>query len=201
MMEPNYRAALTPLIDAFIALGIPYHIGGSVASMSHGVARTTMDVDVIADLRIAHISPLVELLGSAYYLDADMMLEAVHRQSSFNLIHLESMFKVDVFVLKHTPYDEQAFMRADLRPLDDEPDGPVFFVESAEDVILNKLRWYRLGGQVSERQWTDLLGVIRLQREALDFEYLRNWAAKLGVADLLKRSLSEAGVLGADNSF
>jgi hypothetical protein len=192
--EPNYRAALMPLIDAFIALGIPYHVGGSVAGMLHGMARTTLDVDVIADLRVEHISPLAELLDAAYYLDEDMMLEAVHHRSSFNLIHLESMFKVDVFVLKHTPYDQQAFLRADLRPLDDEPNGPVFFVESAEDVILNKLRWYQLGGEVSERQWTDLLGVIRLQRDALDFGYMRHWAAELGVAELLERALKVSGV-------
>lgn len=190
-MESSYIPALKPLVDAFITLGIAYHIGGSVASTAHGLMRTTLDVDVIADLRPEHAAPLVENLSAAYYVDEDMIREAIRLRSSFNLIHLASMFKVDVFVLKNTSYDRQAFMRADLRALGDEPDSEVFFVESAEDVILNKLRWFRLGGEVSERQWSDLIGVLRVQRSALDLAYVQRWAVELGVTDLLDRALQE----------
>ena len=194
MPEPNYQAALTRLVEAFQELGIAYHIGGSVASMSHGVARTTLDVDIVADLRAEHIHSLANRLQAEYYVDEEMIQEAVRDGSSFNLIHLESMFKVDVFILKPTQYDRQAFLRADLRALDDQPDAPLFFVESAEDVILNKLRWYRLGGEVSERQWSDVLGVMRVHAGALDAPYLARWASDLGVADLLDRAMREAGM-------
>jgi hypothetical protein len=192
MTPPIYREALVPLIDAFEALGIAYHIGGSVAGMSHGVARTTLDVDLVADLKPQHVAPLVERLQPHYYVDQEMIEDAVRNWSSFNVIHLPTMFKVDVFILKPSDYDRQAFMRAELRPLDDEPDAPLFFVESAEDVILNKLRWYQLGGGVSDRQWTDLLGVMRVQAGALDLQYLRRWAVELGLTDLLDRALVEA---------
>jgi len=115
MIEANYRTALLPLVEAFQVLGVAYHIGGSVASMSHGVARTTLDVDIVADLRSEHIHPLVDRLVAHYYVDEEMIREAGRDRSSFNLIHLSTMFKVNVFSLKATPYDRQAFLRADLR--------------------------------------------------------------------------------------
>ena len=186
-----YRDALVPLVDAFLSLGIAYNIGGSIASMSYGVTRTTLDADLIAEIRNEHIAPLVERLQHDYYIDADMISDAVRGRSSFNVIHLPTMFKVDVFILKATDYDRQSFLRADLRALDIEPDSPLFFVESAEDVILNKLRWYRLGGEVSERQWDDVLGVLRVQSDALDMNYLRHWAGALGISDLLDSVLQK----------
>ena len=186
-----YRDALVPLVDVFLSLGIAYNIGGSIASMSYGVTRTTLDADLIAEIRNEHIAPLVEHLQHDYYIDADMISDAVRGRSSFNVIHLPTMFKVDVFILKATDYDRQSFLRADLRPLDIEPNSPLFFVESAEDVILNKLRWYRLGGEVSERQWDDVLGVLRVQSDALDMSYLRRWAGALGISDLLDSVLQK----------
>lgn len=193
MSTPLYRAALAPLVEAFHDLGIAYQIVGSVANMAYGVSRTTLDVDLVADLRSEHIHPLVERLQPEYYVDEDMIRDAWRDRSSFNVIHLASMFKIDVFVLKRSEYDQQAFLNADLRPLDDEPDSPLFFVESAEDVILNKMRWYRLGGGMSERQWSDVLGAIRVQAGALDIAYLKRWAATLGILDLLEQALSQAG--------
>ncbi len=191
MDTPIYHDALAPLIEAFQHLGIAYHLGGSLASVSHGIARSTLDADVVADLGLNHIDGFVEWLKSDYYIDADMIEDAVTTGSSFNIIHLPTMFKVDVFILKNTPFDRQAFLRADLRPLDSEIDSPLYFVESAEDVILNKLRWYRLGGEVSERQWDDVLGVLRVQSDALDMNYLRHWAGALGMTDLLDSVLQK----------
>jgi len=150
-------------------------------------------VDLVADLRVEHILPLVERIQAAYYVDEAMIREAVRDTASSNLIHLATMYKIDVFVLKRGEYDRQAFLRADLRPLDSEPDSPLFFVETAEDVILNKLRWYRLGGEVSERQWSDVLGTLRVRRSSLDHAYLRRWAQSLAILDLLERALKQAG--------
>ncbi len=191
MTQPVYRAALMPVTEVFQELGIAYHLSGSLAGASHGVSRTTLDADLVADLQLEHIAPLVQRLQQNYYVDAEMIHDAVLARSSFNVIHLPTMFKVDIFILKPTDYDRQAFLRADLRVLDDAPDSPLFYVESAEDVVLNKLRWYRLGGEVSERQWSDVLAVLRVQAGLLDLAYLRHWSTALGVEDLLARALSE----------
>jgi hypothetical protein len=191
MSAQDYSAPLTPLIEAFVSLGVAYHIGGSVASTTFGITRTTLDIDLVADIRLEHIHPLVEHLQSEYYIDEDMIRDAVRDKSSFNLIHLPTMFKVDVFILKATPYDQQAFLRADIRSLDNDPDSAPFFIESAEDVVLNKLRWYRLGGEVSERQWNDVIGVLRVQFHALDVDYLQHWASELGVLDLLSKAMEQ----------
>ena len=189
MDRPNYREALDGMVAAFEALGVSYLVAGSVASMAYGVMRTTLDVDVVADLREEHIRPLATALADAYYADVEMIGDAVRERASFNVIHLETMFKVDVFVLKRDAYDQQAFARALRRRLEDAPDGPEVSVEAPEDVILNKLRWYDLGGRVSERQWGDLIGVLRVNASDLDHAYLQRWARSLGLAELLMRAL------------
>jgi arginine deiminase len=192
--RPLYRLAIEPLIDAFESMGVAYHVAGSVATLAHGIARTTMDVDLVADLRRQHVEPLMNALQDRYYADADMIADAVQARTSFNLIHLDTMFKVDVFILKREAYDQAAFMRADLKEFGMEDDARAFFVETPEDVILNKLRWFRMGGETSERQWLDVQGVLRVQADALDFAYMRKWAPEIGVADLLERAIAEAGL-------
>lgn len=190
--QPTYRLAIEPLIDAFEQLGIAYHIAGSVATLAHGISRTTMDVDLVADIRQQYVHALVAQLSSQYYVEEEAIEEAVAHRSSFNLIHLETMFKVDVFLLKPAAFDQTAFMRADLKEFGLEEDARAFFVESPEDVILNKLRWYRMGGERSERQWLDVQGVLKVQAGLLDLAYLRKWAAEIGVLDLLERAMAES---------
>lgn len=183
--------ALTPVVEALERLGVTYQIGGSIASSVYGVPRTTMDIDLVADLRPEHVSPLVALLQDQYYINPEAIYEALHRCSSFNLIHLETMVKVDVFVLRPEPYEREAFQRSRWDKLTEEP-GRAFPLTSPEDIILHKLAWFRMGGEVSERQWNDVVGVIRVQASALDFAYLRQWATVLGLADLLDRAFYEA---------
>lgn len=194
MSAPDLLAAITPIVDVFERLEIGHHIGGSVASSVHGVPRATLDVDLVADLKLQHVEPLVAALRPGYYLDEDTIRDAISKRSSFNVIHLDTMLKVDVFVLKGRPFDGQAFIRSRRDTLDDVEGSRLFFVASAEDVILNKLEWYRIGHQVSERQWNDVLGVLKVQARALDFIYLRHWAQELGIDDLLVRAIEEAGV-------
>ena len=183
-----YTAALNDLVPIFEQLGIAYQIGGSVASLAHGIARTTLDIDLVADIRPEHVAALAEQAAPLFYIDADDVAEAVATAGAFNLIHLATMFKVDVFALKPTPYDTQAFLRADLKALDeaDNDDAALFFVASAEDVILSKLRWYELGQRSSERQLADVRGVILVQGQALDVAYLRQWAGVLQLTELLE---------------
>ena len=179
------------VIDALESLRVPYFIGGSLASAVHGVVRATMDVDIVADLRLEHVEPLVRILGDAFYADAEMMRAAVRRRRSFNLIHLETMFKVDVFVRKERPFDQAQFERRVLQTMTTDPERTAY-VASAEDTILAKLEWYRMGGQTSDRQWRDVQDVLKVQEARLDLPYLRHWAAQLGLRDLMERALSEA---------
>jgi|SRR5688572_7853168 hypothetical protein len=178
-------AALEPVVDALEALGVRYRVGGSVASSALGVPRSTLDVDVACDLRLSQVAALVARLNNHYYVDEDMIRDAVRRQSCCNLIHLETMLKVDLFVRRDRPFEDAAFERSTRRALDTGSAARQFDLTTAEDIILHKLEWFRAGGGVSERQWRDVIGVLSIQRDELDDEYLDRWAAELGVADLL----------------
>jgi hypothetical protein len=184
--------ALGPVVDALVELGVRYRVGGSVASSALGVPRSTLDVDVACELEQGHVARFVERLVSHYYVDADMIIDAIRRRASFNVIHLATMLKVDVFVRKRTPFEEQSFERVTKKTLDETPGARLFDVTTAEDIVLHKLDWYRMGGGVSERQWKDVLGVLAVQAEALDVDHLRRWARAMGVEELLERALAEA---------
>jgi len=190
-MLPEQIAVTMLVADALEALGVPYMIGGSFASALHGVMRATMDADLVADLRLDQVTPFTQALGEAFYADAEMMRDAIRRHGSFNLIHLETMFKVDVFIAGLRDFDRAQLARRQLHLLSEDPERWAY-VASAEDTVLSKLEWYRLAGESSERQWRDVLGVLKVQGERLDFEYLRRMAAGLGVADLVDRALEEA---------
>jgi len=172
-------------------LGVPYVLGGSFASSIFGFVRFTEDADLIADLNAEHAAPLVEALGDDFYADVEMILGAIHHNSSFNLIHFATTFKVDVFVAKPRAFDRAQLVRRQAHDLGGVP-GNRLYVSSPEDTVLAKLEWYRMGGEVSERQWRDVLGVVRVQGERLDLDYMRDMASTLNVADLLERALNEA---------
>jgi hypothetical protein len=190
-MLPEPTAVTLKVIETLETLGIPYLIGGSFASAIHGVARMTADTDLVANMRLDQVDPFVRALKGAFYLDAEAMREAVRDRGSFNLIHLETMFKVDVFIMKQRPYDRAQFDRRERRVIAFDPER-FAFIATAEDNILAKLEWYRLGNEVSERQWSDVQNVIKTQVGRLDLAYLRQWASAIGVADLLERALKEA---------
>jgi hypothetical protein len=179
--------------DVFEQLGIRYCIGGSIASGIHGEYRATNDADLVADIRPEHIAPLVRELDSEFYIDADMMRGALRALSSFNLIHLSTAYKVDVYVPKNRPFDRAQIERSQLQPIP-LADGRAWQapVASAEDTVLAKLDWYRQGGEVSDRQWRDIIYILRLRTRELDMAYLRQGAAALGVADLLERAQDAA---------
>lgn len=194
MNAPVILQALNPVVRAFQELGITYHIGGSVASSAYGIARATLDVDLVADLPEQRIGPLVQRLQEAFYVDEDRVRDAVRRRSSFNIIHLESMIKVDVFVLKGRPYDRVAFARGRMECIDEAQPGQEYKIASPEDVIISKLDWSRQGEGVSERQWNDVLGILKVQQRSLDMQYLGQWAGELGLSDLLQQAMLDAGL-------
>jgi hypothetical protein len=117
---------------------------------------------------------------------------SMKRWGSFNLIH-KSIWKVDVFVAKDRPYDAEALLRAKDMLLDPDDQATHLKVATAEDTILSKLAWYRLGNETSDRQWADILGVLKLLRSQLSEPYLRRWAKDPRVDDLLERALESAG--------
>ncbi len=182
---------LKQVTRALEQVGVPYRVGGSVASSALGVPRATLDIDIVADLKPHHVAPLAHLLGQDFYFDQAHALEAIQRRSSFNLLHLDKAIKVDIFLLNPTPFEQSAFAR-EYRIRLEEPAPPysVAFC-TAEDILLHKLRWYEMGGRSSERQWGDILGILRVQT-TLDLDYLRRWAGELGLAELLEQALAQA---------
>lgn len=191
-MQPGDELAhaLDLLLAAFERHAIRYLVSGSVASAAHGEFRATNDVDLLVDLGADQVAPVLEALAQDYYADADAVRSAVRARRSFNVIHLPTMLKIDVFVSTARAFDEASLARTVLRPIGSGERRRMLRLGSPEDVILVKLEWYRRGGEVSERQWRDVLGVMTVQGEALDREYLREWAPALGVSDLLERAMA-----------
>jgi hypothetical protein len=172
-------------------LGIRYAVGGSLASSLHGVMRSTLDVDIVADMGLEHIQPLVAALSKEFYADDEMMKDAIEHHSSFNLIHYETAFKVDIFIRKTRAFDQMQLERRRTSVIATDPEESIY-ITSPEDTILAKLEWYRMGGEVSDRQWRDILGILKTREGELDLDYLRQWANELKVNDLLARALQES---------
>jgi hypothetical protein len=172
------------------ALGILHTIGGSLASSFAGEPRATVDIDMVVALEERHVEPLVAALADDFYVDADALRRAIRTRTSTNLIHQPTQLKVDLFVAGGTPLDEEQLRR---RILVDIGAGRRLPFHPPEDVLLQKLRWFRRGGESSDRQWRDVVSIVRVQGSRLDLTYLRAGAAVLGVSDLLARVLDAAG--------
>jgi len=190
-MLPEPIAVMQKVIEELNALGVPYLVGGSLASSIYGTYRATADVDLVADLRFEHVTTFVQALRGQFYIDEDSVRDAIRLRRSFSAIHLATSFKVDVFIPQRRPYSQAQFERRVHQTIWTDPEYAVYLA-SAEDNLLAKLEWYRLGNEVSDRQWRDILGVIKTQDERLDLAYLRQWAAALNVADLLENALRAA---------
>jgi len=188
---PEPLAITQKVTLVFDELNIPYFIGGSFASAFYGILRATMDIDLIADIKIDHIPLLVDHLQNEFYIDSSMIQDAITHQSSFNLIHLATMFKVDVFILKDREFEQQQFTHRQKYPIG-EKNPDYFFFTSPEDIILAKLGWFKAGGEVSEKQWNDILGVLQVQSGHLNEQYLLQWAKKLDLFDLYQRAVNQA---------
>jgi hypothetical protein len=170
-------------------LGIEYLVGGSIASSVHGHPRTTQDVDLVARIAGRHVPDLVAALQGDFYIDADMINDAIRRRATFNIIYLETMLKVDIFVFAGDPLGHEEMRRRVAITLR----GTRVWFASAEDIVLQKLDWYRKGEGISERQWRDVVGVLEVQGAAFDQGYARIWAKQLGLDALFEKALAEAG--------
>jgi hypothetical protein len=175
---------------AIEAAGGAYFVGGSLASSLQGEPRATNDIDIVLELPIGRISALARALGPSFEVDQDMVRDALLHGRSCNVFYLPSVMKVDLFAVGSTPYDETEFARRRSVPV--RSSGETLVLKSPEDTVLRKLLWYRAGGEVSDRQWRDVVEVLRVNRGELDSAYLANWAKRLGTTDMLVRALAES---------
>ncbi len=167
---------------------IDYCIGGSLASSLYGIPRATQDVDIVADLTERNLEIILPLFSDKFYVDEEMARNAVKNGSSFNIIDREFLYKIDIFIQGADELSQKEMRRRMRYRLADSDDQAIYLC-SPEDIIAHKLYWYKLGNEVSERQWNDALNVVKVQRNQLDYDYLKIICEARGVSELLKRLL------------
>ena len=175
--------------EALESIGAEYFLGGSLASSIDGEPRATNDIDFVVDVPLGRIGDLVSELGSDFEVDLAMLRDAILHGKSANVFYLPLVLKIDIFGHAHGPFDEMEFAR---RRSVSVQDGRSLYVKSPEDTILRKLLWYREGGEVSDRQWRDVLGVLRAWAGKLDNAYLENWATRLALTTLIERAKEQS---------
>ena len=191
--------AIIPIIAALKLLGVTYYLSGAITSSFYGILSTALEaapaetLRIVANLQPEHIQPFSAFLANSYDINTHAVRDAIQQKSLFNLIHLESILPIDISISKSRPFDQEELHRVQLKPLI--KDTRPFYIASPEGTILNKLEWYKLGGGVSDRQWNDILGVLKVQGSNLDMDYLQRWAKALDVADLFQKALVDAGLV------
>jgi hypothetical protein len=179
---------LKRVIQTLDQFGIQYMITGSVVSSLQGEPRSTHDIDMVIAIQKSQVMKLVEAFPPPeFYLDEDSILDAIRKQSMFNLINVNTGDKVDFWILTDEPFDQLRFSRKISEKFMDIE----MQVSTPEDTILTKLRWAKLSGG-SEKQFTDALRVYEVQYGNLDIDYLTQWVKKLDVESLWKRLEDEA---------
>jgi hypothetical protein len=183
---------LRTIVSALDQMGIAYALRGSFASSFYGVPRNTLDADLAVVPFSGREAEFCQHFADGYYVSLPAVIEANRQRATFNMISHETGFKIDLFVEKDRTFEHSLMSRRRMVSLGHPHEFPAAMV-SPEDVILLKLEleWYRLGGEISDRQWSDVLNVLRVQADQIDQDYLSRWAAQIGVLDLLDRIRSE----------
>jgi hypothetical protein len=163
-----------------------YFLGGSLASSIQGEPRATNDIDFVIALPAGRVGALCDALGADFEVDRDMLRDAVLHARCANVFYLPVVTKVDLFGRAYEPFDESEFARR--RSVVVRSTGESLVIKSPEDTVLRKLLWYRQGGEVSEKQWRDVVSVLRISGNTLERDYLQTWAERLKIADLLERA-------------
>lgn len=192
-MPSDPLIVIARLAQIFNDLQIQYVVGGSMASSMYGVPRATQGVDLMANVNLEHVDRLTAALEPEFYVAPELITDAIRHQSSFNFIHLQTMFKADVFVAADSEWSQEEMRRARTELVLPEEALAIRF-SSPEDTILHKLLWYRIGGHESDKQWIDVLGILRIQSDSLDFAYIEKWADFLKIDDLLIKSRRDAAL-------
>ncbi len=180
------------LHQLFESINIPYYVSGGVASSIHGEARSTRDLDLVVQVQVSQVDLLVQTLEAAgFYCPAGAVEDIkLGRERTLSITHTETIANADLIVMDGSPFAETQMSR---RKLLDMEGMPRFWIASPEDMVLQKLLWGRASR--SEKQWRDVLGILKLQGDNLDYGYLTQWAERLGLVDALSQALTEAGIL------
>lgn len=186
LLMHEQRAFLRNLIDVLEKAGIPYMLAGSLGSSFHGRPRATNDADVVIAPTESQLRLLLDSLGSDYYVSKDAALAALSQESTFNVIDIRTQWKADLRVRRTRAFSVMEFSRRQKAVILDMD----VYVVSAEDAILSKLEWAEEGASLQQLQ--DVLGVLQVQYDRLDMDYLRKWAEDLGVRDRLEELLGKA---------
>jgi hypothetical protein len=173
-------------------LEIPYALGGSMASSLIGEPRSTVDVDIAIELDAEAGAALLERASAEFYVPMDPARRAIEAHSSFNLIDTNSGLKVDLFVLGEGLLDRMQIERRMNVTIPGHADR--IWVTSPEDQVLRKLDWYRSTGHESQRQWRDVIGILRIHGDAIDHGYLSEIAPQLGLGTLLDEATTAAAI-------
>ncbi len=186
MSDKDIINSAVPFLTALNKLGIDYYIGGSFASSLLGFSRTTMDIDFVADLENKSVDELIKLIMDDFYYDEEMIKDAIRNRSSFNIINLDSFIKIDVFIAGRNEYDIEVFKNKKAQIVNDDVKNINIYICSPEDLIIKKLQWYINGNKVSVKQIEDIKGVLMVQKDNLNYDYLFNWCKKLGLYEILQ---------------
>ena len=186
----NETQVIALVAQRLTELKIPYFVGGGVASIVHGEERFTKDADIVIRIFPFHIPQFVKAFEADFVVSADAVQDALEQRYAFNIIHIETAYKIDLYPI--TDEDEMEITALARRLQIDIGAGEIWLA-SAEDVILAKLKWFRKGGELSEKQWRDVLGILKVQGTNLDFTYLEPMAARFHLTDLLVRARDDAG--------
>jgi hypothetical protein len=178
------------VMRALERMAVRHYLTGSLASSLHGEPRATNDADLVAQLSLGDLARLQTELGNRFHVDEEDFSHAVTSQRSFNLVDEVELAKVDVFCVRDEGYQRDALARIVRLELERDDPFSTVNVASAEDTVISKLRGYRLGYEVSDRQWRDIVGVLAAQRGRLDLAYVRGWCQRLGLEDLFDRALT-----------
>lgn len=187
------------IASILLPLNIPYVVGGSVASSLLGENRSTQDLDLVIDLEARTAQRLIDAMSGEFYISESAVTEAIAksktapRESSFNVIYLPSLEKADIFVMgSDDPFSTSVMSRRQLYPVSGLTEEGIY-IYSPEDIVLQKLSWYKLTPGGSQKQWRDVLGVLKVQLGSLDLAYLNQWALTLKLTDLLSGALLQSG--------
>jgi hypothetical protein len=186
--DEGAEAAIRRVLKALESAGVPYMLTGSFASSFHGAPRTTQDVDIVIAPTLGSLQRLIsEFPEDRYYVSREAALQAYGSESLFNVIDMDSGWKIDFIVRKSRPFSVEEFERR----REAELLGTTMYVASAEDVILSKLEWAKMTG--SERQIADVTGILRTQGTDVDVDYVKRWVAALGLRNEWEKASAPVG--------
>lgn len=172
--------ALKPVIELLNTLKLPYMLVGAIAVNYYSVPRLTHDGDLVIQMNQGHVDTLCKSLEKEYYIDSEMMKEAIISSGQFNFIHLNTGFKIDFWILQRDEFSQLQFSRR----LPGKVFGQEVFMISPEDLILNKLSWFK--DSDIQKHFLDAEGVYRMQREIINIDYLRKYAQELNLTDIFQ---------------